>query len=75
MFCEIRNIATFLDLRGCFGFHKQIPKTLWRSKSLQNSEYAESATVFAESKTICGIHKQIIRQVYVSIELLRKPQL
>ena len=38
-------------------------------------EFAEFATVFAESRTVCGIHKQMIKHLYQEIELLRKPQL
>ena len=38
-------------------------------------EFAESATVIAESKTFCRIHKQLIKHLYRSIELLRNPQL
>ena len=38
-------------------------------------EFEESATVFAESRTVCGIHQQIIRHVDSYIELLRNPQI
>ena len=34
-FGEFATLLLFFDLLCCFGFHKQIPKTLYRSKSLQ----------------------------------------
>ena len=38
----------------------------------KKGEFAESLTVFRESsRRLCGIHKQIMRHVYSSIELLR----
>ena len=33
---EFAILRLFFDLLCCFGFHKQMPKTLSRSKSLQN---------------------------------------
>ena len=38
-------------------------------------EFADSAIVFAESRTVCGIRQQITRRVYSYIELLRNWQL
>ena len=38
-------------------------------------EFAEFATVSAESRTVCGIHKRIIKHANSYIELLRNPQL
>ena len=54
---ECATLLHFFDLICCFGFHKQIPKTLMFKVTPKISEFAESATVFAEPRTVCGIHK------------------
>ena len=73
---ESATLLLFFDLLRCFEFNKQIPKTLYRSKSLHKKGFAESATVFAESRIVCGIHKQIIRHLYTSVaQFKRNPQI
>ena len=72
----IRNIATFILSSLLFW----IPQTNTENivpfkKAPKIGEFAESATILVESRTIFGIHKQIRRHVYNSIELSRNPQL
>ena len=61
---ESATLLVFFDLLRCFGFDKQIPKTLPLKIAPKIGDFAESATVFAESRSICRIHKQTIRHLY-----------
>ena len=47
---ESATLLLFVDLLCCFGFHKQIPKSLYCSKSLQNpQQYLWNTEQFVES--------------------------
>ena len=72
---ESAILLLFFDILCCFGFHNKYFKPCTTQNCSKIGEFAESATVFAESRTVCGIHKQILRHEYSYIELLRNPQL
>ena len=60
---NLQHLLFFFDLSWCFEFRKQIPKTLYRSKSLQNRRICgirNSISLHLRiPHTFCGIHLQL----------------
>ena len=60
---ESAKLLLFFDHLCCliiFAGYNNVPLKM----APQIGKFAESATEFAESRTVCGIHRQIIRQMY-----------
>ena len=61
---EFASLLLFFDLHCCFGFQKQKLRKINLLKiDPKLGAIAESATVFAESRIVCGIHNQAQRHM------------